>query len=363
MLRRLFTTIILSTLCLLSVLGTSDGQQIYPSKLYTLGTITSINFSPTGKVLVAAEGLLGGRIDFWDVPQGTKRTLTTQTGEEIAVGIAASIEAVALSPDGLHLATSIRNDKRDHSRPYYQLKMYDTQMLTLERPLQVKIPNIQRIYNITFSPDAKTVVGACWQDESTVVVIWDVGTGEIKKSFRVSDKSYNPPPIAFSPNGELVACMQFVEAKPSEVAIWNLATGELKTTIEESATVRTLAFSSDSALIVGGTVEIKRFPAPTVMGWRSEITGGKVKLWNAQTGKLQRSLLGYDNAVHLISFSPDGKTLAITSRTSTQLWDLAKGELKAELNEDGGATVITFSPDSKTMAIGDGNIIKLRPLK
>lgn len=61
------------------------------------------------------------------------------------------------------------------------------------------------------------------------------------------------------------------------------------------------------------------------------------------------------------AFSPDGKTIAIASPASLQLWNLATGkELRAPGAIPGpSATVVKFSPDGKTLAVESGHDVEL----
>ena len=52
-----------------------------------------------------------------------------------------------------------------------------------------------------------------------------------------------------------------------------------------------------------------------------------LKLWDARTGKLLRTLTGHTGRVESLAFSPDGKTVATGGGggdTSVKLWDLAR---------------------------------------
>jgi RNA polymerase sigma factor (sigma-70 family) len=88
-----------------------------------------------------------------------------------------------------------------------------------------------------------------------------------------------------------------------------------------------------------------------------------VRIHDAKTGKENVSLgeLKNANQVHRM-FSPDGKTLAISIRTTIQagdkveLWDTEKGELlrTIEMDYGRGPPRLAFSPDSKQLAVAFG---------
>jgi len=90
------------------------------------------------------------------------------------------------------------------------------------------------------------------------------------------------------------------------------------------------------------------------MGARKEI-----KIWDASSGELVRTLLGADESCSSVAFSPDGFTLATAFVTQVILWDTTSGEKIATLSgESVGTTVgynlgvgqIAFSPDGKYLA-------------
>src|SRR5262249_30500173 len=82
---------------------------------------------------------------------------------------------------------------------------------------------------------------------------------------------------------------------------------------------------------------------------------GRIRLWEAATGKGLRALVGHDKWVKSLAFSPDGKTLASTGADGTiRLWDVPKGK---ELHTIWGAgewwvTSVAFSLDGKKLVTG-----------
>lgn len=79
---------------------------------------------------------------------------------------------------------------------------------------------------------------------------------------------------------------------------------------------------------------------------------------DAQTGRQGRMTTGVDDVVFAISFSPDGRTLAIARGATDpsqrygriELWDIETGKLLRVIKGfDGPVTSISFSPDGKTL--------------
>src|SRR5262249_13755620 len=130
-----------------------------------------------------------------------------------------------------------------------------------------------------------------------------------------------------------------------------------------------LAFSPDGKALAAGE-------------WES----GKVRVWDAGTGKEIRAWKGHDGRVTLVAFSADGKRLGTTAYDGTiRLWDAAAGAERWPFTLPGrrgvgGDTLIYYfqcaalSPDGKvvlTAEPGPGMAVRLwdlatgkeRPLK
>ena len=89
---------------------------------------------------------------------------------------------------------------------------------------------------------------------------------------------------------------------------------------------------------------------------------GTVSLWDADTGRVIRSLEGHSDWVNAVAFSPDGQTLASGSGDRTvKIWDVNSGrELRSLEGHSSGVSAVAFSPDGQTLASGSwDNTVKL----
>jgi WD40 repeat protein len=121
------------------------------------------------------------------------------------------------------------------------------------------------------------------------------------------------------------------------IKLWEVETGrEIKTLLGHSVNLTLLAFSHDDRYLLSGNVE------------------GTIKLWDVSTGKEIRTFAGHKDFVSYGAFSPDGKTAATSDRKEIKLWDIKTDrEIKSfQGNEHFGKgyiaiTSMIFSPDGK----------------
>jgi WD40 repeat protein len=111
--------------------------------------------------------------------------------------------------------------------------------------------------------------------------------------------------IAFSPDGRLLAVA-------SSIGVYLYAAADLREVrfLPTDAPVRSVAFSPDGRALASGS------------------TDNTIRLWDAASGALRRTLAGHTNTVLSVAFSPDGRLLASASEDNTiRLWDAASGAL------------------------------------
>src|SRR5262249_17388306 len=89
--------------------------------------------------------------------------------------------------------------------------------------------------------------------------------------------------------------------------------------------------------------------------------GGAITLWDAATGKKRQTLQGYVTGWNRLAFSPDGKTLAHSNgptEKETTLWDLETGTHRV-LEGTGSVRWLAVSPDGKMLATGSHPHVRL----
>ncbi|SPF52559.1 exported hypothetical protein [Candidatus Sulfopaludibacter sp. SbA4] len=82
-----------------------------------------------------------------------------------------------------------------------------------------------------------------------------------------------------------------------------------------------------------------------------------IKLWDASSGRLLRTLSGHSAFVNSVAWSVDGKTLASASGDSTiKLWDASSGQLLRTLSGHGDSVLsVAWGGDGQTLASGSAD--------
>ena len=293
-----------------------------------LSWVNSIAFSPDGKVLAGADS--DGTIQVW---QGytiyTARQTRTFTRHQ------RNWDTLLFKQDGKQMAMNAVDN-------VIRLREVDTSNL-----LRTYIGHTDDIRSIDITDDGRYLVSG---SRDGTMRLWDVETGS--ELHTLSKFVGTIDTVVFSPDGKSVAGLS--DFQDSNIVIYDVQTGvELRgirafalpplgrpwTFLQtaHSHPVNTIAFSPRG---------------DTIASCSSDET---VRLWDVQTGKHLRVMIGHTDSVSQVSFSPDGRVLLSSSRDNTiRLWDVETGaEIRQFSGGSEGIRSVTFSPDGNTIVTGE----------
>jgi WD40 repeat protein len=185
------------------------------------------------------------------------------------------------------------------------------------------------VHAIAFSPDGKTLVSGGWSKFDPTIRFWDVATGKERLRIGERETKGDVQSLALTPDGKLLAC-----AYDNVIVIWDMASGKKLRVLTAGGRVKNVAFSPDGKTLASGVWS----EAPAV------------RLWETATGRAARALLGHDNIINSVAFSPKGDLLASTDESgNTKIWDAKTGTLMKSLASQWHSDAVAFSPDGKTV--------------
>ena len=258
----------------------------------------------------------------WDGKTGNQKITLT--------GYTKQVSCIAYSPDNKIIATGSYDGT---------IRLWDATTGTHQTTLASAVGGVR---SLAYSPDGNTIV--CGGGNGSVQ-LWDTQTLKLKST--LTGHTERVKSVAYAPDGNTIA----TGSSDGTVRLWDAATGKPKATLTGYMRINAAAYSPDSQTIVTGN------------------QNGKVHFWDASTGKLKNTFTGdKDGIIFNITYSPDGKTIAVVSSYNDRvlLRDAKTGKHKATLahfglidtiflllqNREYDIGPIAYSPDGNTIVTG-----------
>jgi WD40 repeat protein len=253
-----------------------------------VGPIVSLAWSPNSKLL--ASGGSDNTIWIWNAESGENLLACTHAGW---------ISALALSPDG----NTIASGGQDSTARLWEA--------ATGRQLHKLEGHTTGVQALAWSPDSKRLISGSYDQ---TLRIWDAESGT---QLRLLDRDVNDRPLgenraaAWSPDGKKIA------AGGVGMWIWDAESGKILHKFQEGG-FRNIAWARDGKTLAAG------------------FGGGMARTWEAETGKLLRTLTGHSGNVDAVTWAPDGKVLGCASANfwtidQIRLWDTDSGRSIATL--------------------------------
>ncbi|MFF4219436.1 nSTAND1 domain-containing NTPase [Streptomyces nondiastaticus] len=327
--------------------------------------VQSVAFSPDGKSF--ATGSSDGTARIWDA--------RTESARGALPGQDSPVEAVAFSPDGKALATS-HYDKT--------VRVWD---VAARRVRRVLTGHTALVASVAFSPDGKSLATGSYDG---TVRLWDITTARTRTRAILPKHAAPVTRVAFSPDGKALV----TGSQDTAVRIWDILTGTMRSTytgptapggpsvispdgktavmgslpgdLDRTMRIRDVATNGTRTIATGHTDRVVLMALSPDGGTLATSSGEEsartaayddtVRLWDARTGKARNAITSLTGNVLAMAFSPDGKTIAISTDDKTvRLWDVATGKARSTLSEDvAQVALMAFSPDGKMLATSTG---------
>ncbi|HBB31158.1 MAG TPA: type IV secretion protein Rhs [Cyanobacteria bacterium UBA8803] len=277
-------------------------EQTNPIRFMTIAKeqFNRVKFSPDGK-LIAIYIMSGDKqtVKIWNLEGKQPQPLPLKE----------QFDRVEFSPDGKLMAIFSKDEDKTAIELWQREGMNPVHFLSLNLPQE-------KFNELKFSPDGKLIATYSWYWHNRGR-LWSMESKQTQSL--LPQEQFNK--VEFSPNGKLMATINSKDrtikfwqrdkdGKPVQNPLW-----------DKDVRANTVKFSSDSQLIA--TVD----------------DTNTVRLWNQQGDEL--SMLNLNDSINDLSFSPDGKYVAIASNKTAILWHLARDkwrrfsaqELKELVNE------------------------------
>jgi WD40 repeat protein len=262
---------------------------------------------------------------------------------------------VAFSPNGQTLATGTRASASDNLNDVpnpHTIKLWNLNTGELIKTLSSTSES--GLIALTFSPNGQILASShlAAEDGTQLVTLLDVKTGQELQTLRgvalpppdpTSSFYYPSIRLAFSPDGQTLVT---VAANNPTIQVWDVSSQSLKEASSSEREVPRRILNSHT-----GAVSFVTF-SPDGQFLVSGSSDQTIKLWNAKTGQLIRTLKGHTDGIRWLAISPDSQSLASIGSMNDlaiRLWNLQTGQPIRTLVNEVDMSSINFIFDAKNL--------------
>jgi WD40 repeat protein/serine/threonine protein kinase len=274
---------------------------------------------------------------------------TARGEEKLALPVWGGIDEIDLSPNGKYLAAVSRMGVQDCAHVWDAVTGERRAILNgLKYP---GVPLAPGLWGAAFSPDGKLLAAT---DKQGHLFLWDIATGKERFPYVKAHPLPNAKSgeiwstkVAFRPDGTQLATAC---GDDGVVKLWDAKTGKLVRSLEPGPGFGRVTFSPKGKLVAAAG-KWMMVSEPHLPVW----------VWDAETGKRRHILRGHTKPVTCLRFSPDEHQLATGSLDGTlTIWDMATGqEVGTYRGHERDIRELVYSPDGKrVLALGSDRILR-----
>ncbi len=261
---------------------------------------THLAFSADGRTIIGA--LTNNTVFVQDVP--SRQVKSEFTLDKHTDGV----RSIAVSPDFGTLASASED---------WTVRLWDTATGTHKAVFE---GHTDWVNSVAFSPDGDTLISG---SSDGTVIEWDAATGHNRATLEGHTGAVED--IVFSPDGSL-----FASVSQDGIQLRNATTVQHEATFTvPTENLTRAAFSSDGRLLAGGTQH----------GW--------VYVWEIATGQL-KTTISHGHAIADIAFSSNGRTVAIAGGSNVSVWELTPSRWALTSPASGGVDTTPMEEDPGT---------------